>query len=142
MMATNTKSKRWKIDPKTGRIVPSEHEEQSVLMQWAAIASSSQPALYLLFAIPNGGHRLPSVAVAMKREGLKKGMPDLMLPVARCGYHGLFLELKAAGGRLSPEQRRVRDLLISEGFGHAVCYGYEAARQVLVDYLAENWRVS
>lgn len=113
-----------------------------MLIEWAAIASSSQPELSLLFAIPNGGYRLPHIGAQMNREGLKKGIPDLMLPVARCGYHGLFLELKAAGGRLAVNQRRWRDLLISQGYGHAVCYGYEAARQVLVDYLADNWRVS
>ena len=141
-MATNTKSKRWKTDPKTGRLVPSEHEEQSVLMQWAALAQPNQPELGLLFAIPNGGYRLPHVGAQMNREGLKKGVPDLLLPVARCGYHALFLELKAAGGRLAADQRWWRNQLISQGFGHAVCYGFDDARQVLVDYLADNWRVS
>lgn len=133
---------RWKTSTRTRRLVPSEHEEQSVLMQWAALAQPNQPELGLLFAIPNGGHRHLSVAVALKREGVKAGVPDLLLPVARCGYNGLFIEMKAESGSLSPEQRWWRTQLISQGFGHAVCYGYEAARNVLVDYLADNWRVS
>ena len=137
-MATN----RWKTSTKTRRLVPSEHEEQSVLIQWAALAQPNQPELGLLFAIPNGGHRLPSVAMALKREGVKPGIPDLMLPVARCGYHALFIEMKAEGGTLSVHQKWWRSNLISRGFGHAVCYGFEAARQVLVDYLADNWKVS
>jgi hypothetical protein len=141
-MTNRVISKRWKTSTKTRRLVPSEHEEQSVLIQWATLAQPNQPELGLLFAIPNGGHRLPSVAMAMKREGVKAGIPDLMLPVARCGYHGLFVEMKAESGSLAPEQRRWRDLLISQGYGHAVCYGFDAARQTLVDYLADNWRIS
>ena len=137
-MATN----RWKTSTKTRRLVPSEHEEQSVLIQWATLAQPNQPELGLLFAIPNGGHRLPSVAVALKREGVKAGVPDLLLPVARCGYHALFIEMKAEGGTLSVHQKWWRSNLISRGFGHAVCYGFDDARQVLVDYLADNWRVS
>ena len=85
---------------------------------------------------------MPSVASAMKREGVRPGVPDLMLPVARCGVHGLFLEMKAGGGRLSALQIRWRDLLTAQGYGVATCFSYEEARQVLIDYLADKWRVN
>ena len=135
-------SRRVKRSSRGSGLVPSEHEEQATLIDWIHLVQAYQAELSLLFAIPNGGHRLPSVAAALKREGVRAGIPDLMLPVARCGYHGLFIEMKAEGGSLSQEQKQWRTLLISQGYGHAVCYGYEAARQVLIDYLADEWRVS
>lgn len=84
---------------------------------------------------------MPSVASALKREGVRRGVPDLFLPVSRCGLHGLFVEMKAESGVLSVDQKRWRDMLIAQGYGVAVCFGYDEARQTLVDYLADNWRM-
>lgn len=133
--------KKWKTSPKTKRLVPSEHAIQCVLIEWVDLVQSSQPELGMLFAIPNGGLRSPSVAASLRKEGVRKGVPDLMLPVPRCGLHGLFLEMKAEGGTLSVDQKWWRSSLISRGFGHAVCYTFEEAKQVLLDYLADKWRV-
>mgnify|MGYP004433785991 CR=1 FL=1 len=33
-------------------------------------------------------------AANLKRQGVKAGVPDLHLPVARGGYNGLYIELK------------------------------------------------
>lgn len=134
-------TRRWKINVKTNRVIPSEHAEQSALIEWTHLAQANMPGLGLLFAIPNGGRRHPAVAVAMKREGVKRGVPDLMLPVARCGLHGLFLEMKAADGRLSTEQKRWRDMLIAEGYGVAVAFSFEDAKTILEDYLSDKWRL-
>lgn len=134
-------TRRWKINDNTKRIIPSEHAEQTALIQWTTLAQSNIPELGLLFAVPNGGRRHPAVAAAMKREGVKRGVPDLMLPVARCGLHGLFLEMKAADGRLSPEQKRWRDMLIAQGYGVAVAFSFEDAKTVLEDYLSDKWRL-
>ena len=133
---------RWKLNRNTGRTIPSEHAEQVALMQWAGLAEGHRPLLGLLHAIPNGGQRHPAIAAKLKREGVKRGVPDLCLPVARCGLHGLYLELKAADGRLSDEQKRWRDMLIAQGYGVAVVYGFEEARAVLEDYLDDKWSLT
>lgn len=133
---------RWKLNSKTGRTIPSEHAEQAALIQWAEMAQGHRPELGLLYAIPNGGKRSMMVAIALKREGLKSGVPDLCLPVARSGYHSLYVEMKAADGRLSATQRRWRDLLISQGHGVAVVHGFDAARETIEDYLDDKWRQS
>lgn len=72
-----------------------ESEEQRSLFVWATIAAGKYPALNLLFHIPNEGKRSPWTGARMRSEGLKSGVPDLCLPVARSGYHGLYIELKA-----------------------------------------------
>ncbi len=135
-------SSRWKLNQRTGRTIPSEHAEQAALIQWAEMAQGHRPELGLLYAIPNGGQRSLRVAISLKAEGLKAGVPDLCLPVARSGYHGLYLEMKAQDGRLSLNQRRWRDLLIAQGYGVAVTHGFDAARETLEDYLDDKWRQS
>ena len=66
-------------------MLASEHQEQAALFRWAWFAQVKHPALALLYAIPNGGHRHKAVAARMKAEGVKAGVPDLCLPVARGG---------------------------------------------------------
>ena len=67
------------------------------------------PELRWLHAVPNGLAASSVIAAAkMKRQGMTKGIPDVCLPVARRGAHGLYIELKRKdGGKLSPEQRRL-----------------------------------
>jgi len=118
------------------RLNPKEHDEQVRLFQWAAWAINRYPELELLHAIPNGGHRNPATAARMKREGVKRGIPDIFLPVPRRGYYGLYLELKRPmGGRLSGAQAEVIAKLKEQGFRVDVCRGFEEAREALEGYL-------
>lgn len=112
--------------------VPTEHWEQTQLFSWA----EDKPELALMYAIPNGGHRDIRVAVKLKEEGVKPGVPDICLPVARGGCHGLYIELKRRKyGRVSPDQLKWIEALIHEGYACAVCCGWEAARDVINGYL-------
>lgn len=112
-----------------------EHQEQKALFQWADYMTSKHPLLALVFAIPNGGDRHPAVAAKLKAEGVKPGVPDLFLPVAKGIYHGLFIEMKAAKGRPSNVQKEWLRQLAHQGFKTAVCYGWEEAKEVIEEYL-------
>lgn len=37
----------------------------------------------------------------MARTGTRRGVPDVCLPVARCGFHGLYVEMKRRQKSLS-----------------------------------------
>lgn len=89
---------------------------QVALFTWAKMASGACPALGLLFAVPNGGKRDYVTAARMKAEGVKSGVPDIFLPVARGGYHGLWIELKAGKNTLSAEQQAWRNALTAHGY--------------------------
>lgn len=117
--------------------VPSEHEEQQALFEWAARRLSLYPELDLLFAIPNAGAGAQrGQAGKMKAEGVKPGVPDTFLPVARSGYHGCFIEMKRiAGSKVEPEQTEWLSKLKTQGYFAAICKGCEEAQKVLVDYL-------
>lgn len=112
--------------------VPTEHWEQTQLFSWA----EDKPELALMYAIPNGGHRDIRVAVKLKEEGVKPGVPDICLPVARGGCHGLYIELKRRKyGRVSQDQLKWIEALIHEGYACSVCCGWEQARDVIEEYL-------
>lgn len=75
--------------------VPTEAQEQMTLFSWAAMQSGKYPELNLLYHVPNGGSRHKAEAGRLRAEGVKAGVPDLCLPVARGQYHGLYIELIA-----------------------------------------------
>jgi hypothetical protein len=118
---------------------PTEHAEQRALMQWAAANSARHPELRLLFAVPNGGARSRATAGRLKAEGVKPGVPDLCLPVARGKYHSLWLELKRTkGGRVSPDQHWWHDQLTAQGHLVVTVKGCTEAVAALLPYLDQS----
>jgi hypothetical protein len=113
-----------------------EHDEQCAFISWCKLNEERYPGLDLIFAIPNGGKRHPAVAVKLKAEGVRPGVPDLFLPVAVGEYHGLFIEMKAKGGHISHEQDEMIIRLSAEGYRVAVCMGWIVASMVLDQYLS------
>ena len=97
------------------------------------------PELRLLFHVPNEGKRSRSTGGRMVKEGLKKGVPDIILPVPRGAYHGLFIEMKrVSGSRVSAEQRQWLQDLCEQGYAAAVCYGWKAASECIKTYIQEK----
>jgi len=114
-----------------------EHVEQVALMRWAMFARARFPELVLLYAVPNGGHRHKATAARLKAEGVKRGVPDVCLPVARSGAHGLYIELKTERGKATSEQLGWIRALRRQGYVAEVCRGWESARSMIEHYLAE-----
>ena len=112
-----------------------ESLEQQALFQWAMLSISSIPELELLHHIPNGGKRNAREAARLKKEGVRAGVPDIFLPVPRKKYNGMYIELKAKVGRLSDNQKWWIERLEQQGYYCQVCYGWEAARNVILSYL-------
>lgn len=113
-----------------------ESEEQARLFQWAIYECGKYPELKLLYHIPNGGSRNKREAANLKRQGVKAGVPDLCLPVARGRYHGLYIEMKAGKNKPSQLQSEWMKALNEQGFLAVVCYGWVKASEVLEQYLA------
>lgn len=118
-------------------LAPSEHDEQSALISWAdwQCQRKYRELSTHLFAVPNGARTSMSVAKRLKREGMRSGVPDLFLAVARGGYHGLFLEMKSRKGVVSKEQKTWIGRLAAAGYFVVVCRGFEEARAQLIKYM-------
>ena len=118
-----------------------EHAHQVALMCACALAIHEHSELALLFAIPNGGDRSPIVAGRLKAEGVKPGVSDLFLPVAKGAYHGLFLELKVPirkstkNGGMSDKQVEFCNDVSLQGYACFCVWGWEHAFRVLTNYL-------
>ena len=121
---------------------PRESAEQQTLITWARLARGKYPELDMLYHITNEGKRSVVTGARLKSEGLKPGVPDLCLAVARGGAHGLYIEMKRTkGGRVSPQQAAWLEKLAHEGYATAICRGWEQARDVIERYLANEHTV-
>ena len=118
---------------------PSEEQEQAAVFEWAMLMERQLPELALLYHCPNGGDRHPAVAAKLKALGVKKGVPDLFLPVARGGWHGLYVELKRKkGGKLSEDQKAWLEALTDQKFMAVRADGAEQACDIIYRYLTEE----
>lgn len=115
-----------------------EHSEQVLVINWVRANQDAYPELALLFAIPNGGARDKATGYKLKAEGVLPGVPDIFLPAARKGFHGLFIELKNCTGKLSKEQVKYIAKVREQGYLCEVCQGHKTAIAVLEKYLEES----
>ena len=113
-----------------------EEDEQEALFRWAWYRGASVPVLRKMYAIPNGGLRSKTEAARMQAQGVRRGVPDMFLPAARGGYHGLYIELKRVKkGRVSDDQIAWMAALTEEGYRCGVARGWQEAAQIICDYL-------
>lgn len=121
--------------------VPTEYAEQAALFQRAQLYARQYPELQFLNGSLNGVRLTIGQAVKCKKIGMRKGYPDVFLPVKRGVYSGLYIELKRIkGGSIQPEQREWREFLLSQGYAHLFCKGADEAWKVILEYLERRPR--
>lgn len=115
----------------------SEAQHQMAVIKWSQQPSirSRWPELALLFHIKNETIADAKQIAIDKRQGVKKGVPDLCLPIPRGRYHALYIEMKTDAGKASPEQKWWGEQLLAAGSMWEVCHGWESAVRVLEWYL-------
>ncbi|NWD49042.1 VRR-NUC domain-containing protein [Pseudomonas gingeri] len=128
------------IKPKAIRAKKIDREgmEQAALMR--EIALRYPAAAKLIYHVPNGGHRHKLVAIKLKEQGVKAGVPDLVLPMARGGYFGLYIEFKAMppfDADVSPAQDAYIQALTEQGYLAIVCRGHIDAIEAIRAYLLQ-----
>lgn len=112
-----------------------ESGHQEALFSWAAYNMQRMPELEYMHHVPNGGKRDAATAVALKRQGVKAGVPDVMLPAARAGFHGLYIELKAGKNTTTKKQKEWLEYLRQQDYYTAVCYSWQLAAELIEKYL-------
>lgn len=113
----------------------SEATEQEIVINWCEYNSPRHPELKLIYHVPNGGSRNQLEAVNLKRQGVKAGVPDLNLPVALNGFHGLYIEMKFGKNKTTEKQKWWLEQLQQQGYKTAVCYGADEAINTIKEYL-------
>lgn len=121
-----------------------EHQHQVALIAWARrvrlpAAADVAPGATVgdfLLAVPNGGKRSSAREGArLKAEGVKAGVSDLLLPLRRGGFGGLWLELKAPGKKPTPAQREWLERMERAGYHAAWADDWQKAATIIAAYL-------
>ncbi len=124
---------RPRSHPQSKSSAPSEADIQKALVKII------DQARLLWTATANGGKRDKRTAASLKAQGVKAGVPDILIftpPPSGVGM-GLALELKRpqgfgkARGRVSAHQRVWLEELRAIGWRAEVAYGYDHAIEIL-----------
>ena len=115
---------------------PSESLEQQHLALW--LDSRRVDGRKLLWAhVPNGGARSGRVGAALKKEGVKPGVPDVLVftpPPNGSVVRGVAIELKRkTGGVASDDQKQWMADLRLNGWIASIAHGADEA----IDFLTE-----
>ena len=115
---------------------PLENWEQEQIFKWARSNQIDIPELQLLNASLAGVRLNQGLKTKMKRQGMRKGYPDIFLPVTTHHHAGLFIELKRAkGGSVSPEQKAWLARLAEQRYLAVVAKGHREAIAIIKRYL-------
>lgn len=105
-----------------GKSAPTEHDLQVRCLRWLR----NNHKRVLCYAIPNGAYTTKTTARKLVAEGVCHGIPDLHIPIARGGYHSLYIEMKnGKAGRLSEHQKEMIKKLELLGNKVVVCRSLE-----------------
>jgi len=123
-------------------------KQKSVLPEWmeqenvALHLRYNYPTTEILWSASASGMRTTiGVARKMKRMGLNRGVPDIMIFKPKYDeknnviYFGLFIEMKTEIGILSEEQKHWIDKLNKEGYLAVVCRSSNEAINVIDNYM-------
>ena len=117
-----------------------ESRHSVCLFRWAQAQRSRLPELDLLVHVPNGGVRSQREAARMKREGVRAGFPDYILPARASGYVGAAFEMKAGNNYPTASQREWFDKLRGQGWLTFCAWDWLECARLLERYLLDELR--
>jgi hypothetical protein len=134
-------------EPRRNKRRSEESKMQRALVRWFDLNAKAKFGVnpLVLWAVPNAGVRGVVTAAIMKAEGMRPGVPDLVLakPMSKwigehqaIWVHGLFLELKTPEGRISPEQETYHEVLRGQGYAVNVIRSFDEGVEVITKYLS------
>ena len=115
-----------------------EDSEQMQIINYCNSMSAYIPEYAMIYHIPNEGKR--KNGAKLKRIGLRKGVPDLCMPVPRMGFHGLYIELKKdSTKKASKEQKEWLFKLEQQGYAVSICFGANEAINLITAYMNSDY---
>lgn len=96
---------------------------------------------YKWFHPPNGGSRNAIEGAKFKRMGVKKGILDIIIPMARKSFYGLVIELKRVDGKMSDVSEEQWEWLYffkAQNWSAYVAFGFEQAKSIVKEYLMKS----
>jgi hypothetical protein len=118
-----------------------EHDLQCVVIECIDIICRARAPHLLVnghapvFAVPNGGHRHIATAAKLKAEGVRRGVPDLIVPIPSTTHCGLVVEMKSPTGRVSKDQQEWLDIMSVYGWRTVVARTHKEAIEAMLEQL-------
>jgi hypothetical protein len=107
--------------------------EHIAAMNWLKL---QYPAIFdCTFHIANERKCSPAYGKILKKMGVKKGVSDLFIGHPNSSYAGLFIEIKAPGGKLSAEQESFLNLMNAKGYYACCSFGADEVIRTIKWYL-------
>ena len=104
--------RNWRF--RHSEFIPKRHNSESILQEMVVRWLDQRNILYVASLMGvNLGARVGAIR---KRMGCRAGVPDLLILEARGKYHGMALELKVAGGKITGEQKAFKKELETRGY--------------------------
>lgn len=89
----------------------------------------------IFFKISNEGYRSNGTGMRYKAEGLRAGVADMMLAVARHNYNGVFIEFKFGGNKQTESQQIFEDAVVQQGYLYVVINSLDEFERFIYWYL-------
>lgn len=89
----------------------------------------------ITFHIGNERSVSPQAGAIFKRKGIKPGVSDYFIGRAKLGYHGLWIELKVKGGKVSDYQKEFLATMNREGYLSVIRWSADEAIETIKTYL-------
>lgn len=106
---------------------------QKAIIEW--LSYKHPKAREVVIHIANQRATSPQQGYKLKQMGVRKGVSDLLIPIATGGYHGMFLEVKTIEGTLTKEQKAFIKRMDEEGYFAIAAYGLEHCMREIDAYL-------
>lgn len=121
---------------------PLERFEQEAYFTWLYFLRYQGERIWdYAYAVPNGSHlqgdkrRRAIQANKLKSQGMKPGVPDVVIDIPVEPYHGLRIEMKRIGApKPGDDQSMWHARLRKRGYYVAVCHGLEQAQAITRTY--------
>ena len=114
---------------KTTKPTASETDEQIAVIEYCDVYGIP------IYHIANEGKRTYYTGNLLRKAGMRKGVPDLCIPLPRGKYHGFYIEMKSKSGKVTKEQTRWLKLLKNNGYATAICHGADEAINKIAAYM-------
>ena len=135
------------MDPATAKKKARKQPESDMQIALFSLIRLQEDRYHLLrrvFHVPNGGWRHKATAGRLWSEGVRPGVPDVFVDVPYFNehvdwtvttFHGLRIELKAPGGKMSDDQTDWLAYYREAGYRAEICFSWEEAFNIICDYL-------
>ena len=112
-----------------------EAQEQREFFHLVRSLEPIYPELKMVKSDQAGMHTHPAQANKAKAGGMRRGFPDIDVPIARGGYTGMHIEMKSERGQLTEDQKWWLAQLRDQDRKCVVCRSAQQAWEELSKYL-------